>query len=416
MPVSANPWGNLLAQRPQSPESFTADRQAVEAGGITNALNAAKLGEYQQGLQRSEQLRNLLSSGAGSDQLVNGGFLKEGMDLAKNKADVANTNAQESTHRVDAFAKKASLMKSSIGSVPSPQAAARYMQQAFADPDMGPVMKQFGTLEEALSEIPQDPAGFQKWQMQASEGIGKLATHALQQQQFGETVRHNKSTEGTAAGQLSVARQRLTLDQQAPKGQYDAERGLLVDPRTGEARPVTMGGQQLGAKDKPLNDSQSKALLFGSRMQEANKILAELEGKGVDKPGAIKRTVEGTLGLVPFAGDSLANAGGSLTNWTQSGGQQQVEQAQRDFVNAVLRRESGAAISPGEFDSAKRQYFPQIGDSESVKAQKARNRELATRGMLAEVPQEKRNSISGNPEQPKPGSTLHFDANGNRVK
>ena len=151
-------------------------------------------------------------------------------------------------------------------------------------------------------------------------------------------------------------------------------------------------------------------------MQEANKILAELEGKGVDKPGAIKRTVEGTLGLVPFAGDSLANAGGSLTNWTQSGGQQQVEQAQRDFVNAVLRRESGAAISPGEFDSAKRQYFPQIGDSESVKAQKARNRELATRGMLAEVPQEKRNSISGNPEQPKPGSTLHFDANGNRVK
>ena len=184
MPVSANPWGNLLAQRPQSPESFTADRQAVEAGGITNALNAAKLGEYQQGLQRSEQLRNLLSSGAGSDQLVKGGFLKEGMDLAKNNADVANTNAQESTHRVDAFAKKASLMKSSIGSVPSPQAAARYMQQAFADPDMGPVMKQFGTLEEALSEIPQDPAGFQKWQMQASEGIGKLATHALQQQEF----------------------------------------------------------------------------------------------------------------------------------------------------------------------------------------------------------------------------------------
>ena len=154
MPVSANPWGNLLAQRPQSPESFTADRQAVEAGGITNALNAAKLGEYQQGLQRSEQLRNLLSSGAGSDQLVKGGFLKEGMDLAKNNADVANTNAQESTHRVDAFAKKASLMKSSIGSVPSPQAAARYMQQAFADPDMGPVMKQFGISDRASSSVP----------------------------------------------------------------------------------------------------------------------------------------------------------------------------------------------------------------------------------------------------------------------
>ena len=390
MPVSANPWGNLLAQRPQSPESFTADRQAVEAGGITNALNAAKLGEYQQGLQRSEQLRNLLSSGAGSDQLVKGGFLKEGMDLAKNKADVANTNAQESTHRVDAFAKKAGIMKSSIGSVPSPQAAARYMQQAFADPDMGPVMKQFGTLEEALSEIPQDPAGFQKWQMQASEGIGKLATHALQQQQFGETVRHNKSTEGTAAGQLSVARQRLTLDQQAPKGQYDAERGVLVDQRTGEARPVTMDGQPLGAKDKPLNDSQSKALLVGSRMQAANKVLADLEKTGTSASVPGSRT--------PIIGGIISAA--------QGANQQSLDQAKRDFMTAILRRESGASISPTEFDTADKQYFPQIGDSKQVIAQKAANRKLAIDGVLIEVPEKARGSLS-NPSQqsgPKPGA------------
>ena len=189
-------FGNLLAQQPRTPESFIADRQANEASGLTNALSAAKLDEYQQGLLRDSKLRNMLASGAGSDQLIQGGFLKEGMDLSKNKADVGNINSQEASHRVKAFADKAAVMRSSIGSVPNPQAAARYMQQAFADPDMGPVMKQFGTLEEALSEIPQDPAGFQKWQMQASEGIGKLATHALQQQQFGETVRHNKSAEG----------------------------------------------------------------------------------------------------------------------------------------------------------------------------------------------------------------------------
>ena len=136
MPVSASPWGNLLSQQIKSPESFTADRQAVEAGGITNALNTAKLGEYQQGLQRSEQLRNMLSSGAGSDQLMKAGFLKEGMDLAKNNADVGNINAEETGRRVESFAKKAAIMRSSIGSVPTPQAAARYMRWAFADPDM----------------------------------------------------------------------------------------------------------------------------------------------------------------------------------------------------------------------------------------------------------------------------------------
>ena len=196
-------FGNLLAQQPRTPESFIADRQANEASGLTNALSAAKLDEYQQGLLRDSKLRNMLASGAGSDQLIQGGFLKEGMDLSKNKADVGNINSQEASHRVKAFADKAAVMRSSIGSVPNPQAAARYMQQAFADPDMGPVMKQFGTLEEALSEIPNDPNGFRNWQMQASEGIGKLADHAMKQQefglkqnQFGETVRHNKSAEG----------------------------------------------------------------------------------------------------------------------------------------------------------------------------------------------------------------------------
>lgn len=224
MPVSASPWGNLLSQQIKSPESFTADRQAVEAGGITNALNTAKLGEYQQGLQRSEQLRNMLSSGAGSDQLMKGGFLKEGMDLAKNNADVGNINAEETGRRVESFAKKAAIMRSSIGSVPTPQAAARYMQQAFADPDMGPVMKQFGTLEDALSEIPSNPNDFRNWQMQASEGIGKLVDHAEEQRTQAENERNNKAQRGiaarnasTAEGQLRVSRERLNFDKTKPQ-------------------------------------------------------------------------------------------------------------------------------------------------------------------------------------------------------
>lgn len=142
----------------------------------------------------------------------------------------------------------------------------------------------------------------------------------------------------------------------------------------------------LPGKDAGLNDSQSKALLFGTRMQEANKTLGNLAAAGVDRPGLLKSTAEG----VPLIGGTA----GAVLNGTQTEKQQQVEQAQRDFINAVLRRESGAAISPGEFDSAAKQYFPQIGDSAAVKAQKSRNRELAIQGLLAEVPQQKRGSIT----------------------
>jgi hypothetical protein len=69
---------------------------------------------------------------------------------------------------------------------------------------------------------------------------------------------------------------------------------------------------------------------------------------------------------VPFVGDAL----GTLTNWTQSEPQQKVEQAQRNFINAVLRRESGAVIGSEEFDNARKQYFPQPGDEQGTIAQK----------------------------------------------
>ena len=296
MPVSANPWGNLLAQRPQSPESFTADRQAIEAGGITNALNAAKLGEYQQGLQRSEQLRNLLSSGAGSDQLVKGGFLKEGMDLAKNKADVANTNAQESTHRVDAFAKKASLMKSSIGSVPSPQAAARYMQQAFADPDMGPVMKQFGTLEEALSEIPNDPNGFRNWQMQASEGIGKLADHAMKQQEFdlranNELIGPDGKINQTLLGAKKQVAQAGASSVNVNTGQkgFDNELKLRGDFKQ---EPVYKAHQEMQSAYSQIQQSLKQATPAGD-LAGATKIMKLLD------PGSVVR--ESELGMAMAA-------------------------------------------------------------------------------------------------------------------
>jgi hypothetical protein len=57
------------------------------------------------------------------------------------------------------------------------------------------------------------------------------------------------------------------------------------------------------------------------------------------------------------------------------------DQAKRDFINAILRRESGAVISEEEFANAEQQYFPQPGDGPEVIAQKRANRENAIRGI-----------------------------------
>jgi hypothetical protein len=68
-------------------------------------------------------------------------------------------------------------------------------------------------------------------------------------------------------------------------------------------------------------------------------------------------------------------------NYLISNERQKFEQAKRDFINAQLRRESGAAISPTEFESADKQYFPVPGDRPEVIEQKAANRRAAVEAM-----------------------------------
>lgn len=161
---------------------------------------------------------------------------------------------------------------------------------------------------------------------------------------------------------------------------------VLIDKGTGLARPAaTMNGVQVQGKDNGLNDTQSKALLFGSRMQNADKVITQMAAQGTVRPSVMKGVVEG----IPLVGGVLGAAANSMS----SPQQQKVEQAQRDFINAVLRRESGAVVSPAEFESGKKQYFPQVGDSPEVIAQKAKNRLLATQGIMAEVPAKKRDSL-----------------------
>jgi hypothetical protein len=206
---------------------------------------------------------------------------------------------------------------------------------------------------------------------------------------LGKTMTPGESASNAVArGNLAVSQQRLALDQNKPEFKDGQWVVAPRDMRPGESRQAVAPGA------KPLTDAQAKAYLFGTRMQESDKLLGQLAAGGTDRRGNIKATLES----VPLIGDGL----GTLANGTQSDSQQKVEQAQRDFLNAVLRRESGAAIAPSEFDSAAKQYFPQPFDSAAVKEQKARNRQLAVQGIMAEVPG---GQASASTAQPKASQT-----------
>lgn len=124
--------------------------------------------------------------------------------------------------------------------------------------------------------------------------------------------------------------------------------------------------------EKAPTEFQGKSASYGLRATEADKILNNL-GTNYN-PAAINS--KNTVSNWPLIG----GIAGAATNYALSDNDQIAEQAQRDFINATLRQESGAAIGKDEFDNARKQYFPQPGDSKAVIANKAANRQLVIQG------------------------------------
>lgn len=110
---------------------------------------------------------------------------------------------------------------------------------------------------------------------------------------------------------------------------------------------------------KPPTDAQRSLAGFASRIEQTNPIFSTLEKS-----------------IVGMNYASFITQLNSPTSYLQSDNIQQYVQASRNFINAVLRRESGAVISPTEFAEARQQYLPQPGDSAGNLAQKKANRDL----------------------------------------
>lgn len=184
-------------------------------------------------------------------------------------------------------------------------------------------------------------------------------------------------TKTMAPGEVAsnqVARDRLNLDMQG-KPQYDSTRGIIVDPVTRQATQVMLDGQPISPKQEGANEGQTNAFLYANRATAANDIIASL-GK---KPSVTGAGITQSAENMPLIG----GVAGNFANWMSSKETQQYLQAQRDFINAVLRKESGAAIGKDEFENARKQYFPQPGEDDVVSQQKADNRARAIAGISA---------------------------------
>lgn len=150
------------------------------------------------------------------------------------------------------------------------------------------------------------------------------------------------------------------------------------------------------------NIDQSNSFNYATRMIEASDVFNQLE-KDIAWMSTAEYIYQKSLWALPY--------GSSLQNDVV----QQQEQAERNFVNAVLRKESWATISKEEFTNAQKQYLPQPWDSAAVLEQKRKNRETALKGISAATGNQKSlapaiNAVAQKKqEKPQSKSTLNAD-------
>ena len=189
---------------------------------------------------------------------------------------------------------------------------------------------------------------YEKGIMQKTLGLtsGGLQQLALRSQQ------DRLASQEESALDLDIKRSQLETDK--------AQRANIYSQITERNNTANSYGTISG---KPQNATQSAANGYADRLNEASIVLDTLGGNFTGK----------------------LDYGGKLPNVLQSGDRQSYEQAKKNFVTAVLRRESGASIAPTEFQTAEEIYFPVAGDTKETIEQKEKTRNTVINNFYREA-------------------------------
>jgi hypothetical protein len=200
-------------------------------------------------------------------------------------------------------------------------------------------------LSKLLGEMNQLPVGDPR-RKQYMDAITKQTSHSPQVQvSYGSPVPIDLG--GGKTGYVQPA----SKPGQAPQ--------VMIDPRSGQ--PML---KPTDKKDKDLTEAQAKATTFLGQMRSASN---ELEAAGGDRSSLL--TQANVLGA------------GTAANTLVTPEAQRINQAQEQWAESFLRFKTGAASTEQEVRRNVQTFFPRVGDSRDVIAQKKRARVQAESDM-----------------------------------
>jgi hypothetical protein len=154
-----------------------------------------------------------------------------------------------------------------------------------------------------------------------------------------------------------------------PDGRFyaiDVPQGMTIESDGAGGVRIVQGPTGTGGSGKPPTEGQLAGAGYLQRMTASEEILRDTERR----EGVVSIPVEKTI---------LMDTG--IEGYVLNSTEQQLAQAQRDWVRAKLRKESGAVIGAEEMAAEIKTYFPQPGEGPEVIAQKAEARRRAERQM-----------------------------------
>lgn len=170
----------------------------------------------------------------------------------------------------------------------------------------------------------------------------------------------------------------------------DANRKIAIAKASsgGKTTVVDSNGKVKTVDLKALNENQARDFTYAQRAQQASPTIDSITNDIVNM-GAFEYKGYSALEKTGLAGSKVPDA------------IKQVRQAERNFLTAVLRRESGAQIADSELAMGERLYFPVPGDDATTIAQKKSARNTAIKTIASNVPQyEDRATLINDVEDP----------------
>lgn len=179
----------------------------------------------------------------------------------------------------------------------------------------------------------------------------------------------SREKEGAANRGVTIRGQNLTNERTKDangKGQYDAERGLLIDQRTGQARQVIgADGQPIAPKSTGVKLTEDQGKATGWLVQAEN-AFKNMQSSGFDQQGNRKSAA------VPGFNDAIGAIPGmgGAANLMRSEDRQKFIQASSSMSEALLRAATGAGVNESEAKQKIAELTPVFGEAESVTKQK----------------------------------------------